>query len=76
MCHWSSTIRSREYATTPWGLGEWLKQPGDAVKADEPIVSLEEFAEPAVQPAADVLEAESEEDAIARAIAEEQETDA
>jgi hypothetical protein len=39
---------------------------------EEPIVSLEEFAEPAVQPAADVLEAESEEDAIARAIAEEQ----
>lgn len=39
---------------------------------EEPIVSLEEFAEPAAQPAADVLEAESEEDAIARAIAEEQ----
>ena len=22
-------------------VGEWLKQPGEAVKADEPIVSLE-----------------------------------
>ena len=35
------TIPPLGESITEAGVGQWLKQPGDPVKADEPIVSLE-----------------------------------
>ncbi|NNF93338.1 MAG: dihydrolipoamide succinyltransferase, partial [Altererythrobacter sp.] len=35
------TVPTLGESVTEASVGEWLKQPGDAVEADEPIVSLE-----------------------------------